>query len=120
MPANELTGLDPGEVFVHRNVANVVVHSDLNALSVMQFAIEHAAGASTSWSSATTVAAASRAALRGIRRIGLADNWIRHGAGRAPTSIAGLDRGHLPPEEAMKLKALCELNVLEQVAATSC
>ena len=41
VPANEITGLDPGEVFVHRNVANVVVHSDLNALSTVQFAVEH-------------------------------------------------------------------------------
>ena len=41
VPANEITGLDPGEVFVHRNVANVVVHSDLNALSTIQFAVEH-------------------------------------------------------------------------------
>ena len=41
VPANEITGLDPGEVFVHRNVANVEVHSDLNALSTIQFAVEH-------------------------------------------------------------------------------
>ena len=76
VPANEITGLDPGEVFVHRNVANVVVHSDLNALSAIQFAVEmlkvedimvvghYGCGGVM-------------AALHGTR-IGLADNWIRH------------------------------------------
>ena len=76
VPANEITGLDPGEVFVHRNVANVVVHSDLNALSTIQFAVEH-----LKVQHIIVVGhygcAGVRAAMRGIR-VGLADNWLRH------------------------------------------
>ena len=76
VPANQITGLDPGEVFVHRNVANVIVHSDLNALSTVQFAVEmlrvrdvmvvghYGCGGVL-------------AALRGDR-VGIADNWLRH------------------------------------------
>src|SRR5438105_15218570 len=76
VPANQITGLDPGEVFVHRNVANIVVHSDLNALSAIQFAVDmlkvqhimivghYGCGGVM-------------AALNGDR-VGLADNWIRH------------------------------------------
>ena len=59
VPANQILGLLPGEIFVHRNVANVVVHTDLNCLSVIQFAVE-VLKMSTSSSAATTVAAASR------------------------------------------------------------
>ena len=77
MPANQIMGLAPGEVFVHRNIANVVVHTDLNCLSVIQFAVDVLQGRSTSWSSAITVAAACMPALTGTR-VGLADNWIRH------------------------------------------
>ncbi len=76
VPANEITGLDPGEVFVHRNVANVVVHSDLNALSTIQFAVErikveHVMVVGHYGCSGV------QAALEGAR-IGLADNWLRH------------------------------------------
>ena len=62
VPANQITGLEPGEVFVHRNVANIVVHSDLNALSAIQFAVERLK-VGTSWWSATTAAGACKAAL---------------------------------------------------------
>ena len=67
----------PGELFVHRNVANVVVHSDLNCLSVIQFAVDVLQGAATSSSSATRSCGGVAAALED-RRVGLADNWLRH------------------------------------------
>ena len=76
VPANQITGLAPGEVFVHRNIANVVVHTDLNALSVIQFAIDQ-----IKVKHIIVVGhygcAGVRAALENIR-VGLADNWIRH------------------------------------------
>ena len=76
VPANEIVGLDPGELFVHRNVGNVVVHSDLNALSAIQFAeerlkVEHVIVVGHYGCSGV------QAALEAAR-IGLADNWIRH------------------------------------------
>ena len=111
VPANQITGQQPGEVFVHRNLANVVVHTDLNCLSVMQFAVEvlqvrHIIVCGHYGCSGV------RAALR-RDRIGLSDNWLRHVqdvrqkhharlAGAAGEIAAG-DR-------------LCELNVIEQVA----
>src|ERR1700760_3535886 len=76
VPANELIGLQPGEVFVHRNVANVVAHGDLNCLSVIQFAadviqVKHIIVVGHSRCGGVT------AALEG-RRVGLADNWLRY------------------------------------------
>ena len=81
VPANEIVGLLPGELFVHRNVANIVVHTDLNCLSVMQFAVdmlrvEHIIVCGHYGCSGV------QAALRGDR-LGLSDNWLRHVAGRA-------------------------------------
>ena len=76
VPANQITGLEPGEVFVHRNVANVVVHSDLNALSTIQFAVEML--------KVEHVMVVGHYGCGGVQaaldnvRIGLADNWIRH------------------------------------------
>ncbi|MFT3818174.1 MAG: carbonate dehydratase [Rubrivivax sp.] len=109
VPANELVGLLPGELFVHRNVANVVVHSDLNALSTIQFAVEH-----LKVQHIIVVGhygcAGVRAAMRGIR-VGLADNWLRHVHDVRLRHRKRLD--HLPPDEQEDI--LCEMNVIEQV-----
>ena len=109
VPANQITGLEPGEVFVHRNVANVVVHSDLNALSTVQFAVErlkveHVMVVGHYGCSGV------QAALEGAR-IGLADNWLRH--------IMDVRDRHRELLEAIaephRHDALVELNVIEQV-----
>ncbi len=109
VPANQITGLEPGEVFVHRNVANIVVHSDLNALSAIQFAVErlkveHIMVVGHYGCSGV------QAALEGAR-IGIADNWIRH-----IQDVRDRHRVMLEtfPEET-RADALCELNVAEQV-----
>jgi carbonic anhydrase len=109
VPANEILGLLPGDVFVHRNVANVVVHSDLNALSVMQFAIDllqvrHIMVVGHYGCGGVT------AALQN-RRIGLADNWLRH-----VQDVRNKHRSFLDgmQDELLRNEALCELNVLEQ------
>ena len=109
VPANEIVGLDPGEVFVHRNVANVVVHSDLNALSTIQFAVEHLKVRDIIVVGHYGCAGV-RAAMRGLR-IGLADNWLRH---VHDVRLRHRDRlDHLPAEQ--QEDALCEMNVIEQV-----
>lgn len=109
VPANQITGLEPGEVFVHRNVANVVVHSDLNALSTIQFAVErlkvqHVMVVGHYGCSGV------QAALEGAR-IGLADNWLRHIKDVRDRHRSLLDA---VPERA-RHDALVELNVIEQV-----
>ncbi|MDO8419090.1 MAG: carbonate dehydratase [Rubrivivax sp.] len=109
VPANEITGLDPGEVFVHRNVANVVVHSDLNALSTIQFAVEHLKVEHIMVVGHYGCAGV-RAALRGTR-VGLADNWLRHVQDVRLRHRKRLD--HLSPEA--QEDTLCEMNVIEQV-----
>ena len=109
VPANEILGLLPGDVFVHRNVANVVVHSDLNALSVMQYAIDqlhvrHIMVVGHYGCGGVT------AALHN-RRVGLADNWLRHVQDVRNKHRAFLDAR---ADDETRLQALCELNVLEQ------
>ena len=109
VPANQITGLKPGEVFVHRNVANVVVHTDLNCLSVMQYAIEvlkvqHVIVCGHYGCGGV------RAALEGPS-LGLIDNWLRH--------IQDARDRHLDfltalPDDVTRWRALCELNVIEQ------
>jgi carbonic anhydrase len=109
VPANEIVGLDPGEVFVHRNVANVVVPSDLNALSTIQFAVEHLK-VKHIFVVGHYGCAGVRAAMRGLR-VGLADNWLRHVHDVRLRHRKRLD--HLPP--AQQEDVLCEMNVIEQV-----
>ena len=109
VPANEIMGLDPGEVFVHRNVANVVVPSDLNALSTVQFAVEHLKVAHI-FVVGHYGCAGVRAAMRGLR-IGLSDNWLLHVHDVRLRHRKRLD--HLPPDEQEDI--LCEMNVIEQV-----
>jgi carbonic anhydrase len=108
VPANDLVDLKPGELFVHRNVANVVVHSDLNALSVIQFAtdmlkVKHIIVVGHSRCGGVMAALADR-------RVGLADNWIRHVQDVRNRHQTWLDS--LPREE--QVDALGELNVIEQ------
>ena len=109
VPANDIVGLLPGELFVHRNVANVVVHSDLNCLSVIQFAIDllqvrHIIVVGHYGCSGV------RAALED-RRIGIADNWLRH-----VQDVRNKHRVFLESlrDDEARQRALCELNVLEQ------
>ena len=109
VPANEIVDLLPGELFVHRNVANVVVHTDLNCLSVMQFAIDmlkvrHVIVCGHYGCSGV------QAALRGDR-LGLSDNWLRH-----IQDVRDKHRAHLAQlSDVAQAERLCELNVIEQV-----
>jgi carbonic anhydrase len=109
VPANEIVGLLPGEVFVHRNVANVVVHSDLNCLSVIQFAVEAL--------KVKHIMVVGHYGCGGVgaalkkERVGLVDIWLRHVQDVHAKHAADVDR--LPPEK--RHDRLCELNVLEQV-----
>jgi carbonic anhydrase len=111
VPANEIVGLSPGELFVHRNVANLVVHTDLNCLSVMQFAVDllkvrHIIVCGHYGCSGVL------AALR-RDRLGLSDNWLRH------VQDVRQKHEHFLAEvgdDAQAANRLSELNVIEQVA----
>jgi carbonic anhydrase len=111
VPANELLGLAPGDVFVHRNIANVVVHSDLNCLSVLQFAVDVL--------KVKHVIIVGHYGCKGVHaamtgtRIGLADNWLRH-----VQDVHQKHERYLGDVLSSKHRAerLCELNVVEQVA----
>jgi carbonic anhydrase len=109
VPANQIVGLAPGEVFVHRNVANVVVHTDLNCLSVLQYAVDILCVKQVIVCGHYGCGGV-RAALDGSRH-GLSDNWLRHvmdvGEKHADEVAA------LPDER--RFDRLCELNVIEQV-----
>ena len=109
VPANQITGLEPGEVFVHRNVANVVVHSDLNALSTIQYAVDmlHVAHVIVCGHYGC---GGVQAALDDVR-VGLADSWIQHVRDVRDTHAQLLSQME-PSDRAARL---CELNVIEQV-----
>jgi carbonic anhydrase len=114
VPANQIVGLAPGELFVHRNLANVVVHTDLNCLSVMQFAVDilkvsHIIVCGHYGCSGVG------AALR-RDRLGLSDNWLRHVQDVRQKHEQSL--ASVPDAEAVD--RLCELNVIEQVTNVCC
>jgi len=114
VPANQIVGLPPGEMFVHRNVANVVVHADLNCLSTMQYAVEvlrvrHIIVCGHYGCGGVL------AALRDDT-LGLVDNWLRHVQDVRSKHHAQLDR---LASEAERHLRLCELNVIEQVINVS-
>ena len=107
VPANQIMGLAPGEVFVHRNIANVVVHTDLNSLSTIQFAVdllkvEHILVVGH-YGCSGVISALRRS------RVGLADNWLRH--------VQDVHEKHSHaiancPSETLAADRLCELNVI--------
>src|SRR6185369_5483459 len=111
VPANQIVGLLPGELFVHRNVANVVVHTDLNCLSVMQFAVDVL--------KVQHVIVCGHYGCAGVKaalcqeNLGLVDNWLRHVQDVREKHAAEI--ANLPDTEA-RINRLCELNVMEQVA----
>jgi carbonic anhydrase len=108
VPANEIVGLAPGELFVHRNVANVVVHTDLNCLSVLQYAID-VLGVKHVIVTGHYGCGGVQAAFEGTK-LGLIDNWLRH--------VSDVRHQHKEALAAMPTAAaldrLCELNVIEQ------
>jgi carbonic anhydrase len=111
VPANEIIGLQPGEVFVHRNIANLVVHSDLNCLSVLQYAVEVL--------KVENIMVVGHYGCGGVQAVaekrsaGLADNWLRHIEDIAHKHAAWLDATTSDEDRGARL---AELNVIEQVA----
>ncbi len=110
VPANEIVGLDPGELFVHRNVANVVVHTDLNCLSVLQYAVDVL--------KVRHVIVCGHYGCGGVQaalmnqKLGLINNWLRHVQDvlqKYPSNLVD------EPDLQRKVDRLCELNVVEQV-----
>lgn len=110
VPANQIVGLTPGELFVHRNVANLVIHTDMNCLSVLQFAVEVL--------KVEQIIVCGHYGCGGVKAAlenrphGLIDNWLRHIrdiARRRQQELSVL------PDEAQRFQRLCELNVVEQV-----
>lgn len=110
VPANQIAGMLPGELFVHRNVANLVVHTDLNCLSVMQFAVDVL--------KVKHIIVCGHYGCGGVRaallqsRLGLIDNWLRHIQDVAQKHA---DRLAAIPGEDQRIAKLCELNIVEQV-----
>lgn len=112
VPAEEVTGVEPGELFVHRNVANLVIHTDFNMLSVVQYAVEVL--------KVRHIIVCGHYGCSGVNaalhrdRVGLADNWLQH--------VQDVREKHHPRLEcvrsdgAARCDRLCELNVIEQVA----
>jgi len=111
VPANEIVGLLPGELFVQRNIANVVVHSDLNCLSVMQFAVDVLKVKHIIVCGHYGCSGVSAALLD--QRVGLADNWLRHVQDVHAKHDARVAEIADTPG---RVDRLCELNVIEQVA----
>ena len=114
VPANQVVGLAPGEMFVHRNVANIVVHADLNCLSTIQFAVDVLR--------VDHIIVCGHYGCGGVRsalrddKLGLVDNWLRH-----VQDVRWKHRVQLDalPSEARRHDRLCELNVIEQVVNSS-
>jgi len=114
VPATQLVGLQPGEMFVHRNVANMVIHTDFNCLSVMQFAVD-VLGVSHIIVCGHYGCGGVQAAMQNLQ-LGLIDNWLRH--------VQDVMHNHAPllakiADETERLNKLCELNVIEQVLNVS-
>jgi carbonic anhydrase len=114
VPANQIVGLLPGEMFVHRNVANLVIHADLNCLSAIQFAVE-VLRVSHIIVCGHYGCGGVLAALRDSK-LGLIDNWLRHVQDVRWKHQAQLDA---LATEAERHRRLCELNVIEQVVNAS-